>query len=270
MRPVFAGTLLATSESSHASAPGPPAFVADVLEPVRAAEAPVVLRLDAGGGKPVGALPAVALAEHRAHVLQPVVDGARLCRSRIGPFLIRVVDREDVPVSLLVLLHHVLPAGVGPEAARIHGQHVDARLALDDPFRELPARAARRRDAEAVTLVEPEVRLAPGRADERAAVRRVRDRAVDDVLDAAVGERRHAPLRALDVRNQPLEVAIEEALAEPGRHAVGEACGGAGLIGPQDPAHAFLAKVIRLLGLAHHRELAAAALPIGLQFPDSS
>ena len=243
----------------------PPALVADVLEPVRAAEAPFVPRFHARGRKPVGALPAVALAEHGAHALQLVVHRARLRRARVGPLLVRVMDGEDVAVGLLVLRHHETLARVRPEAARVEREHVDARLALDDPLGELPARAARRRDAEAVALVEPHVRQAPGRTDERAAVRRVRDRPVDDVLDAAVRERGHAPLRALDVRHEPIEVAVEEALAEPGRHAVGESRRRARFIRTEDPAHALLAEVIRLVGLAQHGELAPAALAVGFE-----
>jgi hypothetical protein len=175
------------------------------------------------------------------------------------------VDGEDVAVGLFVLGDDVALAGVGAEATRIGREHVDARLALDDPFRELPARPTCRRDAEAVPFVQPDVRQVPGRPDQRGPVRRVRDRPVDDVLDAAVGERGHATLRALDVRYEPLEVAVEEALPEPGRHAVGEARGGAGLVRPEDPAHALFTDVIRLVGLAHDGELASAALAVGLQ-----
>ncbi len=154
-----------------------PALVADVLEIVGAAKAPVVLRLDARRREPVGALPAVALAEYRTHALELVVHRAGLERPRILALLVRKVNREDVAIGLLVLLHHVALAGVRPEAPRIDGEHVDARLALDDPFRELPARAAGGGDAEAVPFVQPEIAHAPGRADHRAAVGRVGDRA---------------------------------------------------------------------------------------------
>ncbi len=242
-----------------------PHLVADVLEVVRAPEAPHVLALDARRREPVGALPAVALAEHRAHPRQLVVDRARLGGARVRALLVGEMDREDVAVGLLVLLHHVALGGVRTEAARVHREHVDARLALDDPLRQLPARAAGRRDAEAVALVEPQVAHVPGGADQRAAVRRVGDRSVDDILDAAVLECRDTALRRLDVRQQPLEVALEQALAEPVGNAVGKARRRAGLVGPEDPAEALLAQVVGLVGLAQHRELAPAALPVGLQ-----
>ncbi len=107
---------------------------------------------------------------------------------------------------------------------------------------------------------------APGGADERAAVRRVGDRAVDDVLDAAVGERRHAPLRRLDMRQQSLQVAFEQALAEPIGHTVGKSRRALRPRRARDPAHALLAQIIRFVRLTQHREFAAAALAVGLQF----
>ncbi len=75
----------------------------------------------------------------------------------------------------------------------------------------------------------------------------------------------HAPLRRFDMRQQALEVAVEQALAEPLRHAVGKARRRAGLVGSEDPAQALFAQVIRLVRFAQHRELAPAALTIGFQ-----
>src|SRR5688572_12948892 len=177
-----------------------PAFVADVLKIVAAPETPDIAPLDTRRREPVGTFPPIALAEDRAHALQPGVDGTRLRGTRILAFLVRVVNREDVTIGFLVLRDDVAAARVGPEAARVDGEHVNARLAFDDPLRKLPARTAGGRDAEAVALVEPEVAHFPGRPYQRTAVRRVADRAVDNVLDAAGFERRHTPLGRLDVR----------------------------------------------------------------------
>src|SRR5256885_8752812 len=130
-------------------------------------------------------------------------------------FRSREVDDEHIAVGFLVLLDDVALAGIRAEAARRHRQHVDRRSALDDPLGELPAGAAGGGDAEAVALVEPDVAQAPGRSDERAAVGRVGDRSVDDVLDAAALERRHPARGRLDVRHQAIEIAGEEAAPEP-------------------------------------------------------
>src|ERR1700734_73464 len=114
-------------------------FAADVLEIIRAAETPFVLGLDAGRREPVGTLPAVALAEHRTHALELVVDRTGLGRPRIRPLLVGEMNHEDVAVGLLVLLNDVALARVGTVAARIDRHHVDARLALADPLAPLPA-----------------------------------------------------------------------------------------------------------------------------------
>ena len=178
---------------------------------------------------------------------------------------VRVMDREDVAVRFFVLRDKVTLARVTAEATRIDRQHVDAGLAFDDPFGQLPAGTTRGRDAEAVAFVDPDVPDAPRRPDQRAAIGRVRDWTVDDVLDAATLQPRHATLRRFDVGQQPLQFAGKEVLAEPARHAVGEARRRAGFVGTEDPAQAFLAEVIRLIGLAQHREFAAARLAICLQ-----
>ena len=285
MRPGLTGTLFATSESSQRFGAGaghlvlrerrevdhahrlahPPALVADVLEIVAAPEAPRVLARHARRREPVRALPAVALPPDGAHLVQLFVDGAGLGGARILALLVRVMDREDVAIGLLVLAHGVALAGVRAEPAGVDAQHVDAGLALDDPLRELPAGAAGGGDAEAVALVQPDVAQAPRRTDQRAAVRRIGDGAVDDGLDAGVLEARHALHRRLDVRQQAIEIAREQLLAEMRGDAVGETRRRALLVRAENPAHALLAQVVRGVGLAQHRELAAAAGAIGLQ-----
>ena len=176
------------------------------------------------------------------------------------------MNDEDVPVGFFVLFNDVTLAGIGTIASRIDGHHVDARLTLDDPLRELPAGAAGRSNAEAVALVEPEIPSAPGGTDQWAAIRRVGDRTIDDVLDAAIGERGNAALCGLDVRQQPLQIALEQALAEPIGDAVGEPRGGTGLVGTQDPAQPLFTQVVRLVRLTQHREFTPALLAVSLQF----
>src|SRR2546427_2103042 len=212
-------------------------FRSHVLEVVAAPEAPAIPALDARRREPVGALPAVALSPDCTAGVEAVVHRARLRRSRVGALLVGKMDGEDVAVGLLVLLNEVALAGVGAEAARIHPQHVDAGLAFDDPPGQLPPGAAGGGGAEAVALVDPDVPQPPGRSAERAPVGRVRDRPVDDVLEAAVLERRHAARGGLDVRHEAIEIAGQEAAPEPIRNAVGKARGRPALVGPEDPAH---------------------------------
>ena len=241
-------------------------FIAHVLEIVAAPEAPAIATLNSGRRKPVGALPAIPLSPHRSFGIDLVVHRAGLRRPRVGALFVRKMDSEDAAVGFLILLYDVALARVRAKTPRIHRQHVDARLALDNPFGELPAGAAGRGDAEAVSFVQPHVGQTPRRSDERTAVRGVGDRAVDDVLDAAVLERRHAALGCLHVRHEPIEIAREKVTAEPVRHPVGKARRRALLVGTQDPAQALLAQVVGLIGLAQHGELAPATVSIGLKF----
>ena len=167
-------------------------------------------------------------------------------------------------VGLLVLqLGEAL--GDHAEAPRVDADHVDGRLALDHPLGQLPAAAAGRGDAEGMSLGEPEVGQAEGRADHGIAVRGVGDGAVDDVLDAGVLEAGHAGHAGLDVRHQALEIAGEEVLLEAGRHAVGEARRGALLVGAEDPAHPFFPEVVLGVGFAQDRQLRVAGLAVVLQ-----
>ena len=89
---------------------------------------------------------------------------------RAGRFeTLRLPEDEKLPANTVAVLNwkfaefiDVLTQGMAPtaempETARVDPHHVNARLALDDPLRELPTGAARRGDAETVPLVEPEI-----------------------------------------------------------------------------------------------------------------
>ena len=67
------------------------------------------------------------------------------------------MDRVDVGVGFLVFLAQIGLGRVVAETTRIGAEHVDRRLALGNPFGELPAGAARGGDAEAVAFVQPEI-----------------------------------------------------------------------------------------------------------------
>src|SRR5262245_47762194 len=88
-------------DDAHALAHAP-ALGGDMLEVVRAAEAPLVFALDTLRRKPVGALPAITLAPDGAHAIELVIRRARLDRAPIGALFIRKVNREDVAIRLLV------------------------------------------------------------------------------------------------------------------------------------------------------------------------
>ena len=160
--------------------------------------------------EPVRPLSAELLAEHRAEIAHALVAGRGAQRPAGFAFLVRIMDREDVGVGLLVLGDEKAFGGVIPVSTRVDPEHVDGRFTLDDPLGELPAGSAGRRDTKAVAFVEPEILQSPGRSDDRAAVGRIGDRTVEDLLDSEFAEYRDPPDRGLDVRRQALDVLLEE------------------------------------------------------------
>ena len=240
---------LALRERAHVEEPCVLVYMAalgpHVIEPVGAPEAPHVLGLHSLRREPVGALPAIDLAEHRPERLHARVAGCLLEGSGGGALLVRIVNGEDVGVGLLVLLPEVPAGRIRSEAARVDAHHVDRRLALDDPLRDLPAGPARRGDPEAVALVEPEVGHVPGGPDEGAPIRGVGDGAVDRLLEADLAERGHPPDDRLDVGLEAFEVLGEEIVLEVVGGPVDEAGGGAAFIRPEKEAAPLLAEVVR-------------------------
>ena len=69
-------------------------FVADMFEPVGAAEGPVILLRRAFRRKPVGALPSELLSEDGTEILQPVIAGRGAKRTRSPALFIRIVDDD--------------------------------------------------------------------------------------------------------------------------------------------------------------------------------
>ena len=99
-------------------------------------------------------------------------------------------------------------------------------------------------------FVEPE-----RRPEQRVAVRRVGDRAVDHARHAGLGEDRHARHRVLDVALEALEVVLEQLHAEAGRRLAavpGEPA--VPLVGPEQQPGALLAQVPGDVGIAHQRQ----------------
>src|SRR5258706_2229829 len=88
----------------------PQAFSGNVREIVAAPEAPHIAALDAGRREPVGALPAIALAEDRTHALELVVNRAGLRGPRIRTLFVREMDGKDVTVGFLVFGREVAAA----------------------------------------------------------------------------------------------------------------------------------------------------------------
>ncbi len=159
--------------------------------------------------EPVGALPAIDGAKDAAEFLQAIIDRCGLERTGGGALFIRVMHGENVGVGLLVLGDEVAFGRVRAEAARIDAHEVERRLAIDNPFRQLPARATGSSDAEGVAFVQPEVLETRGRADDGVTIRRIGDGAVIDLLDANFAKGRNAGNGRFDMRHEAVEFFLE-------------------------------------------------------------
>ena len=101
------------------------------------------------------------------------------------PLLHRIVVDEDMAVGLFIFDFGVVFRGHS-KATRINVEHVNTRLALNNPLGQLPAGTTGRRHPKAMRLAKPEVWQPKGRADHRVTIGRVGNRAVDNIFDAKI------------------------------------------------------------------------------------
>ena len=160
--------------------------------------------------EPVRTLPSIDRAEHSAQRLHPVIAGCCFQRPRRKAFFIGIMRREDVRIGFLVLLPEIATSRIRPEPPRIDAHHVDGRFPVDDPFRQLPARAACCRHAEAMAFIKPDIRQVPRRPDDRATIRRIGNRAVINLLDADLAEGRNPRNRCLDMGGQAVQIFLKQ------------------------------------------------------------
>ena len=102
------------------------------------------------------------------------------------------MDSEYIGVGFLVFRLEVTLRRVRTEPPRVNTHHVNGRLSVDYPLRQLPAGAPSRCDSKAMPFIEPYVFEIPCRADNWTAVRRITDRSVINLLDADLAESRHS------------------------------------------------------------------------------
>jgi hypothetical protein len=232
-------------------------------------ERPPAPAAEAAGGVVVEALrrvvdrplPAVHLPELRAARLHTVVAGGGPQGAGGRALLVGVVQDEDVRVGLLVLGRRVVAVHPAAEAPRVERPEVDLGLACGDELGEVVARAAGGGDAEAEPFGEVEVRHAGGGADQRIAVRRVADRAVEVLLQAEFGGGRDAVAHRQVFGLDALEVERQQVGAEGLRHAELGPDRGGRLIGAENPAAALLADIPSGVGVAEHRVLGVGLAP---------
>ena len=185
-------------------------LIADMLEPVGPAERPVIFLRGTFRRKPVGAFPAKFLAKDSAQILQPVIAGGGPQRPAGPALFIRIVNDKDIFIGLFILHLQIGFGGVTAIAAGINAQHIDGRLALDNPFGKLPAGTASGCHTKAVTLAQPEIRDIPCRADDRVAVRCIGNGAIIYFFHANLAKGRDAMHGGFDMRHQTFQIFLEQ------------------------------------------------------------
>ena len=200
--------------------------------------------------EPVGTLPAIDRAKDRAQSLHPIIAGRAAQTARGGALFIGIVRGKDLGIGLFVLFSQIALTGIGAKAARIDTHHVDGRLAINDPMRQLPACAARSGDAEAVAFIEPEVLQTPGWTDNGAAVGGIGDGTIIDALDADLAKGRNAGDGGFNMGGQTVEVLLEQLIFRLWIRAINIADRRADLVGTKQKAPSLLAQVPGTVALA--------------------
>ena len=130
-----------------------------------------------------------------------------------------------------------------PKRADVHREHVHAGVALDDPVGEREADAAALREACHHAAGEIEVAQPRHRPDQRIAVRREGERAVDHPLDAGARDRREVREGDLEAGRDAVEVRRQQLVAEVGRRGARRPGPAGLLIGAEHEALAFLSGI---------------------------
>ena len=188
---------------------------ADMLEIVGAVEGDDVLRLDALGREPERRLQAPGVAHHGALRDHHVVERRRLLRPRGRQLLVGEADRE---AARIVLAH----LGVGVAQAspiRRSARRPCPRRRSRDRRRPSSCDSARPTPPPwlkpAITAqAHPEIGQALHRPDQRIAVGREGEGAVDDLLDAGLLQRREMLEADLERRRDAVEVGRQQLVAE--------------------------------------------------------
>ena len=196
------------------------------LEPVR-------LPLEAGFvdgvlREPIRPLPAELRAVHCAALLEDLPQRTAACIARHRQFLARIVQVVIRAIGMDRALVQCTRAGMEvAEAAQVERPEVHLRVALHDPFGHRAPRPAGRGDAGGEAAGDEHVVALGGLAHDRLAVGRHRDRAVDQLLQSQLAERRDAlgGRRARSPRSAPCSAAAAPARTRTARRRRGtKAC----------------------------------------------
>ena len=239
-------------------------FTLDGLVPGRTAEA-----VQRAAGEIVAlreehrTLPATASTEVRTLRLQAQIRRRSLGGTASRTLFGRVADAVFVLVGFDGLGGGELGVRVLEVATRVQRPHVPFGVPVRYPLGNDLASAARLGNAERERSAVVEARQSGRRTDERVAIGRIRNGAVDDALDANAAELRHAQARVFDVLLEAVRVVVEQLVRELVGNTVLPMHAGIPLVGAQDKAVTLLTQVITDVRVANERQACIAA---GQQF----
>ncbi len=173
-----------------------------------------------GQGEVVDRFHAVVGAKDRPLRVPDLVGRGSLEGSHHRQFLVRIAHGEPA----LVVLPHLFP-GVGrgdpvAKARHVHGEDIAARFPLDHPFGEAQADPAALTEARHHGDSGPVVPEARHRPDQRVSVRGEGKGTVDDGFDAGLRQHREAAIGEFNGIADPVELVVEQFVAEIQRRAV--------------------------------------------------
>ena len=203
--------------------------------------------------------PTTASTEVRALRLQTQVRRRGLGRTASRTLFSRVPDTIFVLVGFDRLGRSELGVRVLKVAARIQRPHVPFGVPVRYPFGNDLACTTGLGNAKSERGAVVEARQPRRRTNQRVAIGRVRDGAVDDALDANATELRHAQARVFDVLLEAVRVVVEQLVRELVGNTVLPMHASVPLVGAQDKAVTFLTQVIADVRVAHERQTRVAA-----------
>ncbi len=231
------------------------------LEPVLPAHCVAICGLHPFGREPVRPLPAELGAEDGAAGLQPVVERRDQTGAARNIFLVREGDRVMLAIGFeRAVAHPVAVAVHRRKAADIDRPEIQRRLAAHRPFRQHPAGAAARGDAEGVEAgADEHVGAFRRRAEDEIAVGREAFGAVDHLLHPDLGQRRDAGDGRVHMLGEVVPVVVEQPEFPVGGHVAGGPWLRIRLIAAHDEAAGFLLEIGPPVGIAQSGGVAGQA-----------
>ena len=173
------------------------------------------------------------------------------------------MDGEDLGIGFLILLNQETATRIIAKAAGIDTHHIDCRLPIDNPMRQLPASTTGRCHAKAMPFIEPEILQPPSRPDNGRTIGRIGDCAVIHLLNAHFAKGGHTAHGRQNIRLKTFQRIGEKLIFAVCRWAIDITGGCPDFIRPKQQAACFFAHIIACVGFPQNAHFGQ-ALPLAL------